>query len=162
DGPAQAGRRDPRGAGEPDGGAGAGVRPDAGGLGPPVLVALVRRVRLRDLRDPGRRRHAGAAPGRAHRPGRDRGGRRHRRDAPAAAPLPRPVLAARPPGSRAPVRTLVPAGEPLTRPLADRWAPGRTLINAYGPTETTVCATAGPVAAGEAAPGLGPPLAGTP
>lgn len=36
---------------------------------------------------------------------------------------------------------LMVAGEACPVELADRWAPGRVLINGYGPTETTVYAT---------------------
>uniref|UniRef100_UPI0007A0B2AF non-ribosomal peptide synthetase n=1 Tax=Mycobacterium avium TaxID=1764 RepID=UPI0007A0B2AF len=56
---------------------------------------------------------------------------------------------------------LVIGGEPCPAALADRWAPGRVMINAYGPTETTVDAVLStPLAAGAGAPPLGSPVAG--
>jgi amino acid adenylation domain-containing protein/non-ribosomal peptide synthase protein (TIGR01720 family) len=39
------------------------------------------------------------------------------------------------------MRTVVVAGEPCSRELLARWAPGRRFFNAYGPSEATVCAT---------------------
>ena len=52
--------------------------------------------------------------------------------------------------------------EPLTARLAAAWAPGRRLVNTYGPTEATVMVTTtGAVAAGEADPPIGSPVANT-
>ncbi|MDM4142335.1 non-ribosomal peptide synthetase, partial [Mycobacterium sp. FLAC0960] len=56
---------------------------------------------------------------------------------------------------------LIIGGEPCPAALADRWAPGRVMINAYGPTETTVDVTlSAPLAAGAGRPPLGAPVAG--
>jgi amino acid adenylation domain-containing protein len=58
-------------------------------------------------------------------------------------------------------RTLVLAGEPLRRSLADELAAtGAEVVDLYGPTEATVYATGGRRAAGEAET-IGRPLAGT-
>ncbi|MDY3554423.1 amino acid adenylation domain-containing protein [Gemmata sp. JC717] len=40
-------------------------------------------------------------------------------------------------------------GEPLPQDIADRWAPGRLLVNDYGPTECAVVALRGAVGAGD-------------
>ncbi|MEU5259418.1 amino acid adenylation domain-containing protein [Amycolatopsis sp. NPDC021455] len=55
--------------------------------------------------------------------------------------LPPTVLATLPPGGLPGGITLMTAGEECPPRLAERWAPGRRLVNAYGPTETTVTVT---------------------
>ncbi|OBK50780.1 non-ribosomal peptide synthetase, partial [Mycobacterium sp. 1081908.1] len=56
--------------------------------------------------------------------------------------------------------TLVVAGEACPRELADRWSPGRVMVNAYGPTEATVYASmSAPLSAGAGAP-IGSPISG--
>ena len=56
---------------------------------------------------------------------------------------------------------LVVAGEACPVELVDRWAPGRTMINAYGPTEATVyAAISAPLTAGSAVVPIGSPVSG--
>uniref|UniRef100_UPI0038CC16B7 non-ribosomal peptide synthetase n=1 Tax=Mycobacterium conspicuum TaxID=44010 RepID=UPI0038CC16B7 len=57
---------------------------------------------------------------------------------------------------------LVVVGEACPVEVADRWAPGRLMVNAYGPTETTMCvAISAPLAAGAGSVPIGTPVAGT-
>ncbi|BBZ13667.1 hypothetical protein MBRA_38620 [Mycobacterium branderi] len=57
--------------------------------------------------------------------------------------------------------TLVMAGEPCPIDVANRWAPGRVMLNAYGPTETTMCvAISTPLAPGAAVVPIGAPVPG--
>ena len=57
--------------------------------------------------------------------------------------------------------TLVVVGEACPAQVVDRWAPGRTMVNAYGPTETTMCvAISAPLTAGSGAVPIGSPVAG--
>ena len=56
---------------------------------------------------------------------------------------------------------LVMAGEACPIEVADRWAPGRVMVNAYGPTETTMCvAISAPLRAGSGVVPIGVPVAG--
>jgi amino acid adenylation domain-containing protein len=57
--------------------------------------------------------------------------------------------------------TLVLGGEPCPAQIAERWAPGRVVINGYGPTETTMCvALSAPLVPGSGAPPIGSPVPG--
>ncbi|MEV6073483.1 AMP-binding protein, partial [Nocardia sp. NPDC052001] len=72
------------------------------------------------------------------------------------------ALATLPPEGLESVRSLVVAGEACPVELVDRWAPGRSMVNAYGPTEATVCATVSePLVAGAGTPSIGRPISGT-
>ena len=56
--------------------------------------------------------------------------------------LPPAALASLPQGAGLnSIQGLIVAGQKVTAELAQRWSPGRRMINAYGPTESTVCAT---------------------
>jgi amino acid adenylation domain-containing protein/non-ribosomal peptide synthase protein (TIGR01720 family) len=50
------------------------------------------------------------------------------------------------------LQTIIAAGEPCTKEIVDRWAPGRRFVDAYGPTETTVCASLTECFAGDPLP----------
>ncbi|OMC42175.1 hypothetical protein A5744_17140 [Mycobacterium sp. IS-1264] len=57
--------------------------------------------------------------------------------------------------------TLILLGEACTDELVQRWAPGRTMINAYGPTETTVwVSTSAPLTPDTRPAPIGTPVAG--
>ncbi|MGO4443554.1 amino acid adenylation domain-containing protein [Mycobacterium sp. 2YAF39] len=52
-------------------------------------------------------------------------------------------------------------GEACPTEVADRWAPGRVMINAYGPTETTMCvAISSPLSPGSGVVPIGSPVPG--
>ncbi len=56
---------------------------------------------------------------------------------------------------------LVVGAEACPAKVVERWAPGRTMINAYGPTETTMCvAISAPLTAGSGVPPIGSPVPG--
>jgi amino acid adenylation domain-containing protein len=56
-------------------------------------------------------------------------------------------------------RTVIAGGEACPAALADRWAPGRRMINSYGPTESTVVATwSEPLSPGHATIPIGQPI----
>src|SRR6185312_13565195 len=57
---------------------------------------------------------------------------------------------------------LVVGAEPCPSELADRWAPGRVMVNVYGPTETTMWVShSAPLVAGSGPPAIGSPAAGS-
>jgi amino acid adenylation domain-containing protein len=56
--------------------------------------------------------------------------------------IPPSLLATIPEGDFPALRSIIVGGEACPAALANRWAPGRTFINAYAPTETTIFATA--------------------
>ena len=71
------------------------------------------------------------------------------------------ILAATPEADLPHLRVVDSGGEALSAAVADRWSPGRILLNAYGPTETTVLATVSdPLRPGSGVP-IGRPIAGT-
>ncbi|PJT50370.1 hypothetical protein CWI85_12545, partial [Streptomyces albidoflavus] len=71
--------------------------------------------------------------------------------------LPPALVAALDPAALPPV--LVVAGEACPPETVQRYAPGRTLVNAYGPTETSVCATmSAPLAPAPGTPPIGTPV----
>ncbi len=72
---------------------------------------------------------------------------------------PSAVAALTPPGLES--ASLVVGAEACPAEVVDRWAPGRTMINAYGPTETTMCvAISAPLTAGSGGPPIGSPVPG--
>ncbi|HEV7590485.1 MAG TPA: amino acid adenylation domain-containing protein, partial [Longimicrobium sp.] len=72
--------------------------------------------------------------------------------------LPPSALAVMPGVALPALRVLCAGGEACPADVADRWAPGRTLVNLYGPTETTIVATSARLAAGGGKPPIGTPL----
>ncbi|WP_253267541.1 non-ribosomal peptide synthetase, partial [Streptomyces sp. NL15-2K] len=72
--------------------------------------------------------------------------------------IPPTVLGSIPSADVPDLRVLLSGGEACDAALVDRWAGGRTMVNAYGPTEVTVVATM----SGRLAPGGGvaPPIGG--
>ncbi|WP_414945325.1 amino acid adenylation domain-containing protein [Amycolatopsis sp. cmx-11-32] len=57
------------------------------------------------------------------------------------------------------LESVLTGGEVCTPALADRWSPGRRMINAYGPTETTICSTMSfPLSPGHEVVPLGGPI----
>ncbi|HEX8440713.1 amino acid adenylation domain-containing protein [Archangium sp.] len=71
--------------------------------------------------------------------------------------FPPPVLSALEPSDFSQVDWVMVGGEACSTELMERWAPGRTFVNAYGPTETTVTATTTFCAPGSGRPPLGRP-----
>jgi len=72
--------------------------------------------------------------------------------------LPPSALAHLPAGEYPRLRVLIAGGEASWPDLVERWAPGRTFINAYGPTENTVVATWAKCVAAAGAPPIGSPV----
>ncbi|WP_309895706.1 non-ribosomal peptide synthetase [Archangium sp.] len=71
--------------------------------------------------------------------------------------LPPPVLSALDPADFPQANWVMVGGEACTTELMERWAQGRTFVNAYGPTETTVTATTAWCTPGSGRPPLGRP-----
>ncbi|HEY0804060.1 MAG TPA: non-ribosomal peptide synthetase, partial [Pseudonocardiaceae bacterium] len=76
--------------------------------------------------------------------------------------IPPAALATVPDSDLPDFQTLIVGGDRCTADLVNRWAPGRTLINAYGPTEVTVVATwSDPLSPSQEPPPIGGPIANT-
>ncbi len=82
--------------------------------------------------------------------------------------IPPAALGTIPAGAALPeFRTLIVGGDACSPELADRWSPGRRMINSYGPTESTVVATwsepltPAPPMTTAPAPPIGRPIPGT-
>uniref|UniRef100_UPI003561ADD7 AMP-binding protein n=1 Tax=Mycobacterium marinum TaxID=1781 RepID=UPI003561ADD7 len=56
--------------------------------------------------------------------------------------------------------TVIVAGEACPPDLAQRWAPGRVMLNAYGPTETWYTTVSAPLQTGGAVVPIGAPVPG--
>lgn len=69
------------------------------------------------------------------------------------------VLALVAPGDAVSVRSIQIGAEKCPAELADRWAPGRVLLNCYGPTEATIDCMYWPCAGQEGDPPIGRPIA---
>ena len=73
--------------------------------------------------------------------------------------LPPSLLSVLSPEDLPDLHTIIAAGEPCTKDIVDRWAPGRRFVDAYGPTETTVCASLTQCFAGDPLPpSIGKPI----
>ncbi|MFB6500722.1 MULTISPECIES: amino acid adenylation domain-containing protein [unclassified Streptomyces] len=75
--------------------------------------------------------------------------------------LPPAVLETLPENGVLPGTTLIVVGEACRPGEAERWFPGRVMVNAYGPTETTVCATMSDPLTDGGKPPIGRPVSGT-
>jgi amino acid adenylation domain-containing protein len=83
-----------------------------------------------------------------------------RRERVNAVTLPPSTLAQVPESSLPDLDLVLVVGEDCGEDLAERWAPGRRLVNGYGPTEATVCVSLGRHVPGAGKPPVGSPIAG--